>query len=120
MPRQICRKKPRPLVTQWGLDPLWEAGEKIRISPGKLLKQSGSQLKQTIRPPKVLRPRGIPEEAEEEATSRGIAAANLQAAEGSNGKAIWSGNIEIPRLPIFAMRWLFDMIWELEKRRVLA
>jgi hypothetical protein len=72
-------EKAKAFVTQWGLDPLWETGEKIRISPGQISKQPASRFNQTIKRPKVIRPRGLSEDSEDEVTSRAVGAAKFQA-----------------------------------------
>jgi hypothetical protein len=72
-------EKAKAFVTQWGLDPLWEDGPRTFNPSASISKQPVPQAKQPVLKPNVIRPRGIPEELEEEVTSRAVSPANLQA-----------------------------------------
>ena len=69
----------KAFVTQWGLDPLWEDGPRKFIPSGAISKQTVPQMKLPGLNPKVIQPRGISEEPDEEVTSRAVNPANLQA-----------------------------------------
>ena len=71
-------EKAKPFVTQWGLDPLWEDGPRKFRPSASISRQAVPQAKQPRLKQNVIRPRGIPEELEEEVTSRAVGAANLQ------------------------------------------
>ncbi len=58
-------EKAKTLVTQWGLDPLWEEGEPLRITPSRIPQKPSSRTKPPIkRPRRIIRPRGLAEEGE--------------------------------------------------------
>ncbi len=70
----------KAFVTQWGLDPLWEDGPRTFRPSATISKQTIPQRKLPSVKHKVIRPRGIPEDLEEEeVTSRAVGAANMQA-----------------------------------------